>query len=285
MGLASSLPVAFDGFAKYLEKERKRNWKQILCYAQSYARVLTTGSAKDLLILSSSRRKHAMEALAALSKYQGCYGRWREIRESHQLKWSDSEEDNLRFFERFTSGKEDYSAMLAWLRVAIEKLPAPLGNVLVFNTLTGLRPTEACQSISIIKSNPENYVNRDKMVLEHFRHPSVFFRKTKKAYISIITPEVMDVASRAESTTWEALRSNLIRRRLPSHAKYCRSIYSTYLRTAGIEPEIIDVLQGRIPKTVFARHYFKPNFKEECMKISKLLNVLYDEIIAESRVE
>ncbi len=61
MGLASSLPVDFDGFAKYLEKERKRNWKQILCYAQNYAHVLTTGSAKDLLTLSSSRRKHAME--------------------------------------------------------------------------------------------------------------------------------------------------------------------------------------------------------------------------------
>jgi hypothetical protein len=61
------------------------------------------------------------------------------------------------------SGKEDYSAMLAWLKVGIEKLPAPLGNVLVFNTLTGLRPTEACLSISIIKSNPENYVNRDKL--------------------------------------------------------------------------------------------------------------------------
>jgi hypothetical protein len=50
-----------------------------------------------------------------------------------------AEEDNLRFFERFMSGKEDYSTMLAWLKVAIEKLPAPLGNLLVFNTLTRLR--------------------------------------------------------------------------------------------------------------------------------------------------
>jgi hypothetical protein len=30
-GLASSLPADFNEFAKYLEKERKRNWKQILC--------------------------------------------------------------------------------------------------------------------------------------------------------------------------------------------------------------------------------------------------------------
>jgi Archaeal phage integrase len=285
MGLASSLPVDFNEFAKYLEKERKRNWKQILCYAQNYAHVLTTGSAKDLLTLSSSRRKHAMEALAALSKFTGRYQVWRQIRESHQLKWSDSEEDNLRFFERFTSGEEDYPAMVAWLKEAIAKLPSPVGNVLVFNTMTGLRPTEACQSISIIKQGGQGYVNHVKQVIEHFRRPETFFRKTKKAYVSIITPEIINLAERSEVTSWKAIRSNLIRRNLPCHSKYCRSIFATHLRTAGIEPETIDVLQGRIPKTVFARHYFKPNFKEGCMKISKLLNMLYDEIIAESRVE
>jgi hypothetical protein len=168
MGLASSLPVDFNEFA-YLEKERKRNWKQILCYAQNYVYVLTTGSAKDLLTLSSSQRKHAMEALAALSKFTGRYQVWRQIRESHQLNWSDSEEDNLRFFERFTSGEEDYSAMVAWLKEAIAKLPSPVGNVLVFNTMTGLRPTEACQSISIIKQGGQGYVNHEKQVIEHFR--------------------------------------------------------------------------------------------------------------------
>ncbi|AFU57418.1 hypothetical protein Ngar_c04740 [Candidatus Nitrososphaera gargensis Ga9.2] len=51
--------------------------------------------------------------------------------------------------------------------------------------------------------------------------------------------------------------------------KNCRSIFATYLRTKRIETEFIDLLQGRIPKSVFARHYFRPDFKDNCKKNSK----------------
>jgi intergrase/recombinase len=40
---------------------------------------------------------------------------------------------------------------------------------------------------------------------------------------------------------------------------YCRKIYASWLRQSGIESEIVDLLQGRVPKTVFARHYFTPS--------------------------
>jgi intergrase/recombinase len=38
--------------------------------------------------------------------------------------------------------------------------------------------------------------------------------------------------------------------------KYCRKIFVLHLRESGNEGEIVDLLQGRVPKTVFARHYF-----------------------------
>jgi intergrase/recombinase len=42
--------------------------------------------------------------------------------------------------------------------------------------------------------------------------------------------------------------------------KYCRKIHASYLRqTGGIEAEIVDLVQGRVPRSVFARHYFTPN--------------------------
>jgi intergrase/recombinase len=40
---------------------------------------------------------------------------------------------------------------------------------------------------------------------------------------------------------------------------YCRKIFASHLRQSGIESEIVDLLQGRVPKTVFARHYFTPS--------------------------
>ena len=32
-----------------------------------------------------------MKALAALSKYLGCYNKWRDIKEGYQLKWSNGD--------------------------------------------------------------------------------------------------------------------------------------------------------------------------------------------------
>jgi len=41
---------------------------------------------------------------------------------------------------------------------------------------------------------------------------------------------------------------------------YCRKIYASWLRQSGIENEIVDLLQGHVPKTVlFVRHYFTPS--------------------------
>ena len=39
-----------------------------------------------------------------------------------------------------------------------------------------------------------------------------------------------------------------------------QGIFASHLRqSGGIESEIIDLLQGRVPRTVFARHYFTPS--------------------------
>ena len=43
---------------------------------------------------------------------------------------------------------------------------------------------------------------------------------------------------------------------------YGRKIFATYLRNKGIEPEIIDLLQGRIGSSVFVNHYYRPDIKE-----------------------
>gem|GEM_PF-4733314 len=45
--------------------------------------------------------------------------------------------------------------------------------------------------------------------------------------------------------------------------KYCRKIYASLLKQYCIETEIINMLQGRIGKDIFLRHYMTPssNFK------------------------
>jgi intergrase/recombinase len=49
---------------------------------------------------------------------------------------------------------------------------------------------------------------------------------------------------------------------------YCRKIYSSYLQQySGIESRIIDLLQGRMPNTVFVRHYFRPDLQQYTKKL------------------
>ncbi len=40
--------------------------------------------------------------------------------------------------------------------------------------------------------------------------------------------------------------------------KYTRKIFASYLRKMVIQPEVIDLLRGRVPNSVFVRHYFTP---------------------------
>ena len=69
---------------------------------------------------------------------------------------------------------------------------------MVFDVLTGLRPSEAAASCKLItelseKNKLDLYLDKDLMMLQHFRFPDLFLRKSKNAYISFITPELLQL--------------------------------------------------------------------------------------------
>ena len=53
----------------------------------------------------------------------------------------------------------------------------------------------------------------------------------------------------------------------------CRKIFATFLRNEGVEQEMINLLQGKNPKSVFVRHYYRPDmskFDDIRKKLAKL---------------
>jgi hypothetical protein len=78
----------------------------------------------------------------------------------------------------------------------IQKLPVQMGNIIKLDCLTGLRPAKAVEAVRLINDKEAfaKYYKPERMVLEHFRFPEVFFRQTKKAYISFISPEILEIA-------------------------------------------------------------------------------------------
>jgi hypothetical protein len=74
-----------------------------------------------------------MEALVCLSKYQGTYNTWKEIKEKYQLKWTSP--DCLEVFQSIFNNEKNYSSMLRWLKSVIAQIPEPYANILIHNTL------------------------------------------------------------------------------------------------------------------------------------------------------
>jgi intergrase/recombinase len=119
------------------------------------------------------------------------------------------------------------------------------------------------------------------MILEHYQYPEIYIRNSKKALISIVDDTIIKIGREAANCGYNALRNYLVRRKLGMNMSYCRKIFATYLRTKGVEQETIDLLQRRIPKSVFARNYFRSDFANIQNEIRKSLSILRNEIRAQ----
>jgi intergrase/recombinase len=202
-----------------------------------------------------------MAALAALSKYRGCYDRWLDIRHRYNLKWSNPA-SSMASFEQFFNPDLTLESMIQKVKRMIEVLPSNMGEVIRFAALTGLRPSEAVESVKLLicKDTCGSYYNTEAQTLEHFKFPRVFLRQTKKAYVSYLT---LDNYQRIASLAGRTLSHNAIRqatrkRGLNMEMRLCRKIFASQLSASGLQSEVIDFLQGRISPSVFGRHYLRP---------------------------
>jgi hypothetical protein len=248
-------------------------------HAKRFGHILETRDARELLVLSKETRSHAMKSLSALAKYHGKYDIWLELIKRFQLKWE--QRDSLDTFKRiFDNNDGNYTQMLTWVRDCIHRLPSEYGNIILFATLTGLRPDESIKALSLLKTESTDYIDHERMMLIHYRFPDMFLRVSKKAFVSIINKDLLEIGNATPmNITYSSVRKRLKKLNISMHLYYCRKVFATYLRNKGIEPEIIDLLQGRISDSVFVNHYYRPDINEIITKrIRPLLNELRTEL-------
>jgi hypothetical protein len=219
-----------------------------------------------------------MKALSTLSRFTGRHDLWKQTIKKYNLLWSTGD-NSLSIFNKLVN-ETSYSEMLKWIKDVIAILPKPQGNQVLFNTLTGLRPIEVSKCIGILHDSLDDYLNKDKGILEHYKFPDVFIRRTKKVFISVVTDTMINLSKNCPSDiSYNALKLMLHRRDVEMNMYYCRKVFATFLRNEGVEPEIIDLLQGRIPNSVFVRHYYRPDaskFDEIRVKLDKLHDILLE---------
>jgi intergrase/recombinase len=279
--------IDWKEYREYLTNlnKSKREIQNKISYGKTYCYILETGNAQDLMKVSNGCRVHAMRALSTLSKYIGQYDEWMKIIKKYQLRWKNENYNSLNTFKNIFGieggGDQGLPHMMKWIKASINQLPKEVGNILLFNTLTGLRPEESQKAIYLIKTRGNEYINKNRGLLLHYLYPNIFFRTTKKCYISIINDEILEIVESIglRDSYYYTVRSAFDRQRLKMNMYFCRKVFATYLRNKGIEPEIIDLLQGRISSSVFVNHYYRPDINEIIAKrISPMLNKLRKEL-------
>ena len=280
------MPNGSSSFHNWLASQgkTKATIKETVNYAKRFATVLDTGDASQLLTLSPRNKQHAMTALANLAKYQGQYDKFLQLRQRYNLKWSKG--DSMQSFQRFFNEQLSFDVMLQRIKEMIRLLPPFMGNIIRFACLIGLRASEVCESVRLLNSSTReenfghpgvqkytrtsfatrvtsnNYYNPERQALEHFRFPDVFIRQTKKAYISFITREQLSAIGildcKTHVPTYNQIRLACWTRHIKMDMHLCRKIFASWLRKEGIQPEVIDLLQGRVSQSILTRHYLVP---------------------------
>jgi intergrase/recombinase len=238
-----------------------------------------------ILSLQTSMRANVVKALIALSKFQGNYLEFKERIRQHGIKWVKP--DNFTAFLNILNNKHD--DLKEWYKAVQDVLGTNYRVFLRFVLLSGLRKGEALKSfnkiIELAQSNKlGEYYNNELSILEHFRYPNEFLRGTKNVYISILPNTIIEQIANSEPVTYASIHKFLERRHFKLRLKELRSYYASYLRKHGMISELVDLIQGRIGKDVFIRHYLKENPNNLSSQVLALLKDLEDSLLLERTI-
>ena len=251
-------------FKKYVQnKYRKTTAKRVMCYANRYYHVVESGNIGQLNAVPSTTRSEVIKSLIIISKYVGCYEQFKAALKSYGIK--NARPDALAAFVRIYNNNN--SNLDEWF-AKVNPILMPQENLLLkFLRLTGLRCSEGIESFNLIiellnKGRLHEYFSAETGILEHFRYKDKFLRGTKNAFISIVPESLIGEIAGSQSVTYAAITKKLQRRKIPTRISELRDYYGTFMIRHGLVAQEADLLCGRIPPSIFVRHYFSPAIKE-----------------------
>jgi intergrase/recombinase len=142
-------------------------------------------------------------------------------------------------------------------------LPSLLGKIVNWGVLVELRVSEIIESVRLINDKEAfpKYYDAAQMTLSHWKMPDMI-RSTKKAFLSYVTPEMLEPIQNLgvkKVPTYGAIRHVCDRRGIVCNLHLSRKVFASYLHESGLPDITIDMLQGRVPRSVLAQHYVVPN--------------------------
>jgi len=232
-----------------------------MTYTKKYNHILY-GNLRDIDAIPETLRDNSIKSLIALCKYLGFHEQFRAALKSYGIKWR--KRDAFSSFSRmYTNHNSD---LWEWYAAVQPFLKPEEKALLEYLRLSGLRKEEAVNSFNkIIELSKEGkldcYLNTDGL-LEHFQFKKLFLRGTKNVYISIVPKSLIDEITKSQSVGYNAILKRLQRKKMRCRINELRDSYGTFMVRNGLIKEEVDLLQGRIPPSIFIRHYWSPSFKD-----------------------
>jgi intergrase/recombinase len=248
------------------------------CYAKRYCHLLY-GNLRELDFKTDATKSTIVKALIVLSKFLGAHQQFKQRLLDHGIKIR--RQDNFSSFLRiFNNNSGD---VLKWFREVYPILNNNEKIFLKFCSYSGLRKNEAITSFNkIIDLHKQNrldeYYDANLNCLMHFKYPKDFIRRTKNCFISFIPEELLKQICNSQPVSYNAIRKKLERKGFKLRINEFRDYFGTYLLNHGILEAEINLLQGRIPPSIFIKHYWSPKLSELKDRVFKALTELQQTI-------
>jgi hypothetical protein len=230
-------------------------------YAKKYWPLLSEISGIEKI--SVTTRNNAIKSLIILSKFLGVHEEFKDDLKSYGIKLSRP--DALVAFTRiYTNCNNNLGEWIAQVKPVLK----PEENLLLrFLRLSGLRLSEGITSFNMIirlsrEGKLSDYLNSELGILEHFRYRSIFIRGTKNCFISIVPESLIAEIKKSQPVSYAGISKRLQRRKIPCRINELRDYFGTFVIRHGLVAQESDLLCGRIPPSIFVRHYFSPAIKE-----------------------
>ena len=261
--------VDFDGFAVFLRAQG---------YTADYARYLmrcVREHCRDYLggnlsAILERKSQNYLAAGSALFRFLGRYDEWKMLLHRHGVSWKKR---GRTYFLGLILGRNNLvDELLTWMDAVKQRFPWERWFAVAFLGLSGLRLGEALRVLGMVSEGRlDEMYNEDLGALELWRF-GAFLRQSKKAFLVPISDRVYDILSSWRfRMTRHMLVKPLKKWKLPIRLGELRKLNATILRRGGLMQEECDILQGRVPPTIFAKHYLALNLKELCSRAKEIL--------------
>ena len=216
------------------------------------------------------KSQNYLAAGSALFRFLGRYDEWKMLLHKHGVSWKKR---GSTYFLGLILGRSNLvDEMLTWMDDVKQRFPFERWFAVAFLGLSGLRLGEGLKVLSMVADGRlDEMYNPDIGALELWRFKD-FLRMSKKAFLVPVSDRVYGILSSWRfKITRHMLVKPLKKWGLPIRLGELRKLHATLLRRGGLMQEEVDILEGRVPPTIFARHYLALSLKDLCCRAKEVL--------------